>query len=49
MKIEELRNLIIYERRLALKEILSEARIYNAEIIEVSGNVVDMQFPEAKF
>jgi len=49
MKIEDLRNLIIYERTLALKEILSETRIYYTEIIEISGNVVDMQFQEAKF
>ncbi len=49
MKIEELWDLIIYERKLALKEILSEARIYYADIIEVSSNVVDMQLPEAKF
>lgn len=47
--IDQLKRLISWERRYALDEALSKSKIYDAEVLDASNNIVDLQLSMPSF
>ena len=48
-RIDQLRRLTVLERQRALEEALSKSKIYDAEVLDASKNIVDLQLSVPSF